>query len=256
MKIALAPSASLLLYAVAGFGLFLLLVNRSLSFLRDGRVKSALIPVGFIVMVGGSILLGLALPRGPWVLAPIAVISVILAGEARRAYIRRQCRGSAPLESSPPLAGLPPPITTRNMVVHRYRICLHRWQGRSFRIVHLSDLHVPGSAAIPYYQRAFDITAQAGPDLVFVTGDFVTTLDAIPALKQVLRPMGKWGTFAVLGNHDYWAGPDQVASAVREAGLVLLDNESIQIQVDGHDILVTGYDYPWGTERTDIPRAP
>ena len=59
------------------------------------------------------------------------------------------------------------------------------------------------------------------PDLPWsLAGDFVwlsveAAFDLVPVLSQ-LNPAK--GTFAVLGNHDHWKGPEIVAKALAEAG--------------------------------------
>jgi len=85
------------------------------------------------------------------------------------------------------------------------------------------------------------------------TGDFITKLDSLPKLRQILRPIGKLANLAVLGNHDYWAGPEAVRSVVRDSGLRLLTDESVPLTIGGQKLIVTGYDYPWGTNARSLP---
>ena len=39
-------------------------------------------------------------------------------------------------------------------------------------------------------------------------------------------------TLAILGNHDYWAGAEQVKQAVRAAGVTLLGDSCLRLEVD------------------------
>ncbi|HEY8926520.1 MAG TPA: metallophosphoesterase, partial [Polyangia bacterium] len=57
------------------------------------------------------------------------------------------------------------------------------------------------------------------PDIVVLTGDFVCHSQLY--LDQLREVVGCYGvpTFAVLGNHDYWSGADEVAAALRKAGV-------------------------------------
>ena len=96
------------------------------------------------------------------------------------------------------------PFTTTDLVCHRYRISLPDWHGPSFRIAHLTDLHVHPNLPTEYYHQVLCAVEQAEPDLAFFIGDFITNLNSVPKLREVLRPVGKLGTFAVLGNHDSW----------------------------------------------------
>jgi predicted MPP superfamily phosphohydrolase len=81
---------------------------------------------------------------------------------------------------------------------------------------------------------------------VFVTGDYVTRVTSAGLLRHILRPFGRLGTFGVLGNHDYWAGAEQVASIVASCGVTLLRESSERVDVDGRRVTVSGFDYPWG----------
>ena len=253
MRIPLVHIGSVLVCAGAGLCVFLVLLNRCLILRPDSRLKALIILLSFALITGSSIAIGLWLPGRPWVFAPVVVLCLIVAGEARRAFIRRSCAGSAPVDTTPHAVSLSSPVTTTDLVCHRYQVACPNWQGRPFRVVHLTDLHVHPGLPTEHYQRVLDVAEQTEPDLAVVTGDFVTGLDSLPTLRQVLRPIGRAGSFAVLGNHDYWADPGAVGAVVRESGLRLLANDSASIAIDGHEVVITGYDYPWGTEERSVP---
>jgi predicted MPP superfamily phosphohydrolase len=122
------------------------------------------------------------------------------------------------------------------------------WQGTPLRIAHLTDLHVHSALPLEYYQGVVAATEDAKPDIVVFTGDFITSVDALPKLAKVLRPVGRLATYAVLGNHDYWADADGVRQVIRGCGLDLLTDESRVLSIDGREVLVSGYDHPWGAQ--------
>jgi predicted MPP superfamily phosphohydrolase len=244
-----------LLYAVTGFCLFLVFLNRRLILMPDNRFKTPIILSAFLAAAGGGALAGYTLPVTPWIIAPVAMLFLILIGEVRRVRIRRSYAASAPVDTIPHAVELAQPVTTTDLVTHRYNITLPKWHGPAFRIVHITDLHVHTSLPTEYYQHVLDVAEQARPDLTFFTGDFITEVASISRLKQVLRPLGAGETFAVLGNHDYWADPAKVGAAVKGAGLRLLTNESAAIQVQGCDVLITGCDDPWGAANKALPIA-
>lgn len=118
-----------------------------------------------------------------------------------------------------PIAGLPAP-----------------WQGRT--LLHLSDLHI-GAADYEYLASAIDAAAALKPDLVVVTGDFMSYLgpeqfDQVPQLLAKLGrpPQGLVGNF---GNHDYgpdWSNvktADKLERRLGEIGFRILRNESTDI---------------------------
>jgi hypothetical protein len=64
-----------------------------------------------------------------------------------------------------------------------------------------------------------------------------------------LRP--PLGTFAVLGNHDWWNDGERITKALRQAGLSVLENESRRIERGGKSFWVAGVADMW-TRQPDI----
>jgi predicted MPP superfamily phosphohydrolase len=244
---------AILLYLAAGLCIFLVLFNRYLILLPERRTKAPAIVAVFVAICGAAVLAGLSLDRTPWVFAPAAVLGFISVGEARRAFIRRSCTGSKPIDSPPHEALFTHPFTTTDLITHRFEVNHPKWSGPRLRIALLTDLHVHPRMSAAYYQRVLEVAEQTQPDLAVFTGDFVANQDCIPRLRQVLRPIAATETFAVLGNHDYWTNPEAISSAVKAAGLRLLRDESVTVAVKGNTTTVTGYDYPWGTKEQAIP---
>ncbi|MFO0747045.1 MAG: metallophosphoesterase [Myxococcota bacterium] len=90
--------------------------------------------------------------------------------------------------------------------------------------------------------EAVAIANREKPDLVVLTGDFVCHSHAwLENLTEVLRGLDA-PTFAVLGNHDYWAGAQGVRVALRRAGVELLSNANTQINVRGERLQLVGLD--------------
>jgi predicted MPP superfamily phosphohydrolase len=127
------------------------------------------------------------------------------------------------------------------------------------RVAVLSDLHV----GAPYYgiDRLEEIVARtnaARPDLICLLGDFVTLgvvgghfvpPDSIAAVLARLR--APLGVVAVLGNHDRLIGGKRVDAALREAGLVVLeDTAAVRRTADG-PVWIAGVSDFW-TGRHDV----
>lgn len=116
-----------------------------------------------------------------------------------------------------------------------------------FRIALFSDIHLYPFTPIQVVRDAVRLANAFQPDLVILPGDFVwrspgAAFDLVPVLSQ-LNPAR--GTFAVLGNHDHYKGPEIVARALAQAGIRLLRNQGITIQC-GHDsIYLAGIDSAW-----------
>jgi predicted MPP superfamily phosphohydrolase len=98
------------------------------------------------------------------------------------------------------------------------------------KLVQLSDLHFDGlRLSEQMLAEAIAISNDAQPDLVVLTGDYVTDDPApIDNLAQRLKQLhSQLGTYAVLGNHDiYPAGAKaKVSAALVHAGISVLWNQ-------------------------------
>lgn len=237
------------LYGAAGFCIFLMLLNRTIMLVEDSRFKTPLMLVVFMLLVGGSFMAGLVYGSLPWLLIPAAVLLLVAAGEVGRFIIRRRCAGSLPVDTVPHRVVLKSPVTTMDLVVHRYEVPHPKWRGAPLRVVHLTDLHVNPGLQQEYFERVMDAAVEAKPDIAVFTGDYISRVDGLPGLRRILRPIGRLGTYAVLGNHDYWVDPGAVGTVIRECGLCLLAGESVDLSVGGNKVIISGCDSPWGPGR-------
>ena len=103
------------------------------------------------------------------------------------------------------------------------------------RVALLSDFHVQGPDMPP--ERLARIVAQVNaqrPDLVLLAGDFVgdRTLGSQYPTNEVVAPLAglrsRFGTIAVLGNHDYWRSGGEVRAALTRIGVRVLANQAVQ----------------------------
>ncbi len=244
-------------WMAAALCLFLLLLNRRLILIKDGAFKRRIIAATFVILLGGSAILGYRAGWSLWLVLPALMLAAVAAGEARRAVLRHRLRGSPPLWRDNAGLQLGQPLTTTELQVAHYGIDLPAWPGHELFVAHVSDFHVNDRIPAEYYKAVVQRVSEARADLVFITGDFITELDFVPRLGALLAPIeSRLGTFAVLGNHDCWAGADTVARAVRDAGLVLLENDCRRVEVNGNTVLVCGCDDPWAERRWQPPPAP
>lgn len=98
-------------------------------------------------------------------------------------------------------------------------------------VVQLSDLHRGRKVSDSLIKRAISITQKQSPDIVVITGDFVSrgpeNASKCADMLSVLKP--RLGTYAVLGNHDYWNGKNKVMQALRAENIIVLNNQNMQI---------------------------
>jgi predicted MPP superfamily phosphohydrolase len=111
------------------------------------------------------------------------------------------------------------------------------------RIVHLSDIHLGPTADRAALREAFDRVNALDPDLICVTGDLVDSpvVDLDHWLPELARLRARHGVYAVLGNHDRYAGADRVAAALRAATpWRLLRDEVATLEIDGDRLHLVG----------------
>jgi uncharacterized protein len=131
------------------------------------------------------------------------------------------------------------------------------------RLVQISDIHVGPRVDDDYLIGALGRAAALHPDIVVVTGDFISYRQErgnaqFDQLRGVLAhlPRGRLATLGILGNHDYgrnWSQPEVAARVVAEAeraGVRLLRNDVAT--VEGLDVI--GVDDLWA-HQSDTKRA-
>lgn len=121
------------------------------------------------------------------------------------------------------------------------------------RVVQISDLHFGPYTGAPELRAAVEAANAAAPDLVVLTGDFVTSTwlwkwgkrDASQAepCAEILRELrARHGVYAVLGNHDWATDAGFVAGALQSAGIRVLRNEAAAIENGGGRVWLAGVD--------------
>ncbi|MEN6372090.1 MAG: metallophosphoesterase [Armatimonadota bacterium] len=113
------------------------------------------------------------------------------------------------------------------------------------RVVQMSDLHLGSTTPNDIISKAVDMANSARPDIVALTGDFVTYHESasVPLSKILSRLHPRIVTYAVLGNHDYDVGKKIVTDALNKCGIQVLVNRSMQ-PVRG--LYIVGMDDPHG----------
>jgi uncharacterized protein len=95
-------------------------------------------------------------------------------------------------------------------------------------IAQISDIHSGLFVGEREIREGAELIRKVRPDLVVATGDLVDfdPRHAAPLARALADLAPRDGVFAILGNHDYYAGHEAVSEAVRAAGITLLVNES------------------------------
>jgi uncharacterized protein len=116
-----------------------------------------------------------------------------------------------------------------------------------YRVVQLSDIHADRWMTTDRIAKIVHQVNQLQPDLVVLTGDFVTHSAEefspnLAALSQ-LHPVDQ--TLAVMGNHDAWTNSTIVQSALEAAGVQVLNNQVAALQRKSAQLFIAGVDDVW-----------
>jgi|APGre2960657505_1045072.scaffolds.fasta_scaffold14928_3 predicted MPP superfamily phosphohydrolase len=133
------------------------------------------------------------------------------------------------------------------------------------KILHLSDLHASGCVPIEFIAHAIELGLAEKPDLVCLTGDFITKhFTRFADYADVLKPLAAAApTFACLGNHDggKWAArpiyggyPDHAAvrKCLTASGAKVLLNQSHELTLRGRKLRIVGVGDLWSDEQRPV----
>jgi uncharacterized protein len=112
------------------------------------------------------------------------------------------------------------------------------------RIVQLTDIHHGLYFPVEALAQTVEIVNRLEPDIVVVTGDFVTySRTYIESAAELLGGVhARLGVFAVLGNHDFRVSADQIARELRRSGLEMLRNRNTAITYRRRTLHLAGVD--------------
>jgi predicted MPP superfamily phosphohydrolase len=129
---------------------------------------------------------------------------------------------------------------------------------RPLRIVQITDPHLGPFMSVARLRRIADRTVARDPDLVFLTGDFLTMESEVDPeiLTRALEPLralpGK--VFACRGNHDLEA-PEIVTRALAEIGATLLVDDERLVSTEAGPIQIVGVDFVWRGREAHLERV-
>jgi predicted MPP superfamily phosphohydrolase len=113
-------------------------------------------------------------------------------------------------------------------------------------IAHLSDIHLYDGFH-PGARRAIDLVQAARPDVTFMTGDIVESLDQLKVAVSFFRECrGRLATVVTLGNWEHAKGvtPEDMERCCDAAGAVFLLNDALLIGDRSAPVALIGLDDP------------
>ncbi|HML07738.1 MAG TPA: metallophosphoesterase [Xanthobacteraceae bacterium] len=154
-------------------------------------------------------------------------------------------------------------IEPQSLVVTRYALNPPAWRaGRRLSITVIADLHAGGpDMTLPQVRRVVDTANELKSDLIVLLGDYIAryryfTNRSVPdamwsgELARLHAPLGTW---AILGNHDWWYDLSRVRRALAEVRIPVLENDAVMLGTEGQRFWLAGLGdqlaYPLGHGR-------
>jgi hypothetical protein len=132
---------------------------------------------------------------------------------------------------------------------------------RPVKVLHLADLHASRVVSLEMIADAVGMGMAERPDIVCLTGDFITHRADSPSSADYVRVLRKVSqgarAFAVMGNHDGgrwaarargWANHLLMDRILEDAGIEVLHNRSRVVEVRGQKLVLTGTGDYWAQE--------
>ncbi len=94
------------------------------------------------------------------------------------------------------------------------------------KIVQMTDIHHDEWISLRHIADAVKLANSLRPDIVALTGDYVTASRALvaPSINALSALTPALGTVAVLGNHDWWTDPKETRRQFARVNIPLVDN--------------------------------
>jgi uncharacterized protein len=182
---------------------------------------------------------------------PTATVNSTTPGAPKRVTRRRVLTGAAGLfglsaAATGVYAGV---IEPNGLVVTRYAPAPPGWpKGRKLSITVIADLHAGGpDMRLEHVRRVVDRASELQSDIVLMLGDFIASyrfaIEHIPdpvwaaELARLKAPLGSW---AILGNHDWWHDLKGVRGALAGVNIPILENDAVLLGPEGRKFWVAG----------------
>src|SRR5262245_6039171 len=139
----------------------------------------------------------------------------------------------------------------RRVEVTTTRVPLPKLHGQlaGLRIVQISDLHIGNRMEAERLDAMIERTNATRPDVIALTGDI---FDFDPrhlddGARRLARLRARYGTYAILGNHDHYVGTERVVAALAQhaPGIRLLRDELVRLPV-AEPLYLAGVEDPGG----------
>ena len=140
-------------------------------------------------------------------------------------------------------------IEPYGLTVTRYAPKPAAWPaGHKLTVTVIADIHAGGpNMTLEHIRHIVDTANNLHSDLIVILGDYVAThrfvTERVPDPVwggELARLAAPFGTFSVLGNHDWWHDLHGVRSALASARIPVLENDAVLIGPEGRRFWLAG----------------
>jgi predicted MPP superfamily phosphohydrolase len=140
-------------------------------------------------------------------------------------------------------------IEPHGLVVTRYQPRPAAWPaGRKLSITVIADLHAGGpDMTLPHIRQIVETANGLKSDIVVLLGDYTTSYlfvdKPVPyavwaaELARLQAPLGTW---AILGNHDWWNNVSDIRQALADVRIPVLENLAVMLGAKGRRFWLAG----------------
>lgn len=114
------------------------------------------------------------------------------------------------------------------------------------RLLQLTDVHASAYLPVEEVRRVVGLASELKADLVFHTGDFITSRGdpLAEAIAELSRVPARYAAFGCLGNHEIYADATETATELfARQGVRLLRGQNVELEIQGATLNLIGVDY-------------
>lgn len=123
---------------------------------------------------------------------------------------------------------------SKDPIVNFVDVKQNRFGGKSYTIVQISDMHIGGLIDKKFVAASVAAINHLNPDLIAITGDLSDAHISIiqDSVDELRHLKSRFGTYYVVGNHEYFHAIDATVEHVKTLGIHVLENSAVSINND------------------------
>ncbi|MGL4852568.1 MAG: metallophosphoesterase [Phocaeicola sp.] len=128
----------------------------------------------------------------------------------------------------------------------------HAFEG--FRIAFASDFHYESRFTAKRLSQAIRALQDTDSDVLLLGGDYIGSDAALvnELFRELSRVDTPYGSYGVLGNHDYAKGYDAVVKAMEQHSVGLLEHSSVVLRKGDDTLVICGVRNPFDLKRNGL----